>query len=332
MSISIQTMLEAGVHFGHQTKFWNPKMKPYIFGSRSKIHIINLDKTVVLFDEALKFVKQVVKNKGTVLFVGTRSQASEVISSEAIRAGMPYVDYRWLGGMLTNFETVKKSIKKLEIKKELLNKSGDNGLSKKELLDLSRDIQKLQSSIGGIAEMKSLPSALFIIDTGCHDIAIKEAKKLGIPVIGVVDTNNDPSEVDYIIPGNDDSIKAITLYTSSIADAILKAKESSVSDLVQQVKVEMVEDNQNTKQKSVRRIKTTTNEEETQEIKEVPSEEIALDTSVVKKEDAEKLSTKSDKPKKTTAKATVDRKESATPKAVKKTETVKKSTETTGGK
>jgi small subunit ribosomal protein S2 len=176
MSVSMKDMLEAGVHFGHQTKYWNPKMKPFIFGSRNKIHIINLDKTVVLFDEALKFVKQVIKNKGNVLFVGTRSSASEIISNEAKRAGQPYVNHRWLGGMLTNFETVKKSITKLEVKSGLLEKSGENGLSKKELLDLSREINKLNSSIGGIAEMKGLPSALFIIDTGCHDIAIKEAK------------------------------------------------------------------------------------------------------------------------------------------------------------
>lgn len=257
MSISIQAMLEAGVHFGHQTKFWNPRMKPYIFGSRNKIHIINLDKTVVLFDDAIKFLSQVVKNKGTVLFVGTRSQASEIIAEEALRAGMPYVDHRWLGGMLTNFETVKKSIKKLEVKSALLEKNDETGLSKKELLDLSREVEKLQSSIGGISEMKGLPSALFIIDTGCHDIAIKEAKKLGIPVIGVVDTNNDPTEVDYVIPGNDDSAKAIRLYTAAVADAIIKAKDSVVTDLLQEVKLEMVEDNQGAKQKTVRRVKSS---------------------------------------------------------------------------
>ena len=262
MSVSIQTMLEAGVHFGHQTKFWNPKMKPYIFGSRSKIHIINLDKTVVLFAEALKFVNQVVKNKGTVLFVGTRTQAGEIMQEEAMRAGMPYVTNRWLGGMLTNFETVKKSIKKLEVKSGLLEKSGETGLSKKELLDLSRDIEKLETSIGGISHMGGLPSAIFIIDTGCHDIAIKEAKKLGIPVIGVVDTNNDPSTVDYVIPGNDDSAKAIRLYASSIADAILKAKDSAVIELANQVKMEIVEDDTEAKQKTVRRVKKADSDEE----------------------------------------------------------------------
>lgn len=262
MSVSIQTMLEAGVHFGHQTKFWNPKMKPYIFGSRSKIHIINLDKTVVLFADALKFVNQVVKNKGTVLFVGTRSQAGEIMQEEATRAGMPYVTNRWLGGMLTNFETVKKSIKKLEVKSGLLEKSGETGLSKKELLDLSRDIEKLQTSIGGISQMAGLPSAIFIVDTGCHDIAIKEAKKLGIPVIGVVDTNNDPSTVDYVIPGNDDSAKAIRLYASAIADTILKAKDSVVTELANQVKMEIVEDDAEAKQKTVRRVKKADSDEE----------------------------------------------------------------------
>ena len=266
MSVSIQTMLEAGVHFGHQTKFWNPKMKPYIFGARSKIHIINLDKTVVLFKDALKFVNQVVKNKGEVLFVGTRSQASEIIAEEAKRSGMPFVDHRWLGGMLTNFETVKKSIKKLEVKGALLEKNDDKGLSKKEILDLSRDVEKLQLSIGGISEMKGLPAAIFIIDTGCHDIAIKEAKKLGIPVIGIVDTNNDPSEVDYVIPGNDDSAKAIRLYASTIADTIIKAKDSAVQDLVHSTKLEMVEDVPEAKQKTVRRVKSSQTEQASEEV------------------------------------------------------------------
>ncbi len=251
----LKSMLEAGVHFGHQTKFWNPKMKPFIFGAKSKVHIINLDKTVVLFNDALKFIKQNVKQKGTILFVGTRPQAGDIIAEQAIRAGMPYVNHRWLGGMLTNFETVKKSIKKLETKSATLEKSGDAGLSKKELLDLSRDISKLQSSIGGIVDMNGLPSALFIVDTGCHDIAIKEAKKLGIPVIGVVDTNNDPSVVDYVIPGNDDSAKAIELYASYVADAILEAKEESVSDLVNAAKLEIVEESGDAKPKTVRRVK-----------------------------------------------------------------------------
>lgn len=251
MSVSIKEMLEAGVHFGHQTKFWNPKMKSYIFGSRNKIHIINLDKTLPMFEEAIKFTKQAVKNKGFVLFVGAKAQASEIIAEEAKRCGMPYVDHRWLGGMLTNFETVKKSIKKLEVKSEQLE-SSDSGLSKKELLVVSRDVAKLQKTIGGISEMKGLPSAIFVVDTGIHAIAIQEAQKLGIPVIGIVDTNNDPSGVDYVIPGNDDSARAIRLYTSAIADAILSAKEETVTELVKSIKVEMVEEEASDAKKTVR--------------------------------------------------------------------------------
>jgi len=278
MSVSIKEMLEAGVHFGHQTKFWNPKMKPFIFGSRNKIHIINLDKTVALFKEAIDFVKQVARNKGTVLYVGTRTQASPIIAEEAKRAGMPYVNHRWLGGMLTNFETVKKSIKKLETLTETLEKSGENGLSKKEMLDMSRQIAKLQASIGGIAEMKGLPSALFIVDTGCHDIAIQEAKKLGIPVIGVVDTNNDPTAVDYVIPGNDDSAKAIELYTSAITNTILNAKDSAVNEIVNQSKLEIVEESDDAaKPKTVRRVKKVKAEEECSDASKDKAEEVAKD-------------------------------------------------------
>lgn len=258
MSLTIKDMLEAGVHFGHQTKYWNPKMKPFIYGARNRIHIINLDKTYPMFEDAIKFTKQTIKNKGFVLFVGAKSQASEIIAEEAKRCGMPYVDHRWLGGMLTNFDTVKKSIRKLETKTELLN-NNEAGLSKKELLDTSREVEKLQKTIGGISEMKGLPSAIFIIDTGMHDIAIQEAKKLGIPVIGVVDTNNDPSGVDYVIPGNDDSARAIRLYASAFADAILSSKEESINDLVKSVKVEMVEDSEE-ESKTVRRVKSSTEE------------------------------------------------------------------------
>lgn len=265
MSVTIQEMIDAGVHFGHQTKFWNPRMKQYIFGVRNKIHIINLDKTEALFNDALKFASQVVKQNGSVLFVGTRSQASEIIYEEAVRAGMPYVNHRWLGGMLTNFETVKKSIKKLEVKSALLEKSAEGNLSKKEVLDLTREIAKLQSSIGGISEMKSLPSAIFIIDTGCHDIAIKEAKKLGIPVIGVVDSNNDPEVVDYVIPGNDDSAKSIRLYAQAFANVIIKAKEVAITSIAQS-KVEMVEDNADAKPKTVRKVKKA--EEKTEAVAE----------------------------------------------------------------
>ncbi len=227
----LKEMLEVGVHFGHQTKFWNPKMKPFIYGVRGKIHIINLDKTVVMFAEALTKIKQIVKQGGSILFVGTRTQAAELIASEAKRAKMPYVNHRWLGGMLTNFETVKKSIKKFVDKSELLATT-DASLSKKETLDLSREIAKLELSIGGIVEMKRLPSAIFIIDTGCHNLAVQEANRLGIPVFGVVDTNNDPSNVDYAIPGNDDSSGAISLYLSHVVNVILEAQQDKLTELV----------------------------------------------------------------------------------------------------
>ena len=260
MSVSIKEMLEAGVHFGHQTKFWNPRMKPFIFGIRNKIHIINLDKTYTMFNDAVKFASQSVRNNGFILFVGTKSQSSEVIEEEAKRCGMPFVNHRWLGGMLTNFETVKKSIKKLELKKALLEKSGDTGLSKKELLNLSRDIQKLQLTIGGISEMNGLPSAIFIVDTGCHAIAVLEAKKLGIPVIGIVDTNNSPEHVDYVIPGNDDSAKAVRLYAKTFADVVLKEKENKLQELKQEVKVTMVSDDSAEDKKSTVRRMTKSDE------------------------------------------------------------------------
>ena len=259
----LKEMFEAGVHFGHQTKFWNPKMKPYIYGARNKIHILNLDITVKQFQSAQKIIHQEIEHGGSVLFVGTRSQASEIIAEQAIRAGMPYVNHRWLGGMLTNFETVKKSIKKLETKKALLENI-NNALSKKDLLKLTREVEKLERSIGGIANMKKLPTMIFIIDTGFHDIVIKEALKLGnIKVIGIVDSNNSPDNIDCVIPGNDDSGKAIELYASKIADEIIKAKESATQDLVNQIKVEMVEDEyQDKTTKTVRRVKKTTTDQE----------------------------------------------------------------------
>ena len=255
ITVSISEMLEAGVHFGHQTKYWNPNMKKYIYGARNKIHIIDLDKTQPMFEAALKEVAKVIRNKGEVLFVGTREQASDIIAEQAIRCGMPYVNHRWLGGMLTNFETVKKSIRKLEQKKAISEKA-DNGLSKKEALDLTRDLAKLQSTIGGIADTKHAPAALFIIDTGCHDIAVLEARRLGIPVIGIVDTNNNPNLIDFVVPGNDDSAQAIKLYASKVADAILASKAESLEDLKRQIKMEIVEEsNEPAKEAKVRSTK-----------------------------------------------------------------------------
>uniref|UniRef100_UPI004049C048 30S ribosomal protein S2 n=1 Tax=Candidatus Roseilinea sp. TaxID=2838777 RepID=UPI004049C048 len=235
MTVSMRQMLEAGVHFGHQTRFWNPKMAPFIYGHRNKIHIINLEKTVTMFLESTKIARQLAARRGTILFIGTKRQASETIREQAQRCGMPYVDHRWLGGMLTNFKTVKMSIKKL---KDMQAQVADGALelmSKKEALRFQRALQKLEKSIGGIQDMTALPDALFVIDVGYHKIAIAEARALSIPVIGVVDTNHSPDGVSYIIPGNDDSAKAIALYAQGIADAILEGKNDAVNEVVQAI-------------------------------------------------------------------------------------------------
>mgnify|MGYP005750034407 CR=1 FL=1 len=224
--VTMRQMLEAGCHFGHQTRYWNPKMGQYIFGARNKIHIINLEKTLPMFNDALNFAGSVVANKGKILFVGTKRAARELVAEQAKRCGMPYVNHRWLGGMLTNFKTIKQSIKRL---KELETMSQDgtfDKVTKREALTLTREMEKLELSLGGIKDMRAMPDAIFVIDTGNEDIAILEAKKLGIPVIGVVDTNNNPDGVDYVIPGNDDAIRAISLYLESMADAVLEAKAS----------------------------------------------------------------------------------------------------------
>jgi small subunit ribosomal protein S2 len=230
MSVTMRQMLEAGVHFGHQTRFWNPKMAPFIFGNRNKIHIVNLEKTLPMFQEAQKFVRQLSANKGNVLFVGTKRAARDIVREEAQRAGMPYVDNRWLGGMLTNFKTVKLSIKRLNELEAALAEPGR--LSKKETLTMQREADKLNRSLGGIREMGGVPDALFIIDVGYQKGAVVEAKKLGIPVIGVVDTNNSPEGVDYIIPGNDDSARAIRLYARGMADAALEGRAQVISEIV----------------------------------------------------------------------------------------------------
>lgn len=218
MTISMRQMLEAGVHFGHQTRYWNPKMSQYIFGARNKIHIINLEKTLPMFEDALKFVRRLSANKGTILFVGTKRQAREIVAEEAQRANCPFVDHRWLGGMLTNYKTVKQSIKRLGDLNAILADE-NSGYGKKELLDIQREVEKLERSLGGIKDMGGLPDAIFVIDTGYQKGTIVEAQKLGIPVIGVVDTNNNPDGIDYVIPGNDDSSRAIRLYARGVADA-----------------------------------------------------------------------------------------------------------------
>ncbi|HHI76563.1 MAG TPA: 30S ribosomal protein S2 [Gammaproteobacteria bacterium] len=232
-NITMRQMLEAGVHFGHQTRYWNPQMAPYIFGQRNKIHIINLEKTLPLFNEAMNFIGKLASNGGKILFVGTKRAARDVIKEEAQRCGMPYVNHRWLGGMLTNFKTIKQSIKRL---KELEAMEADGSMearfNKKEQLTLKREMEKLERSLGGIKDMQGLPDALFIIDNGHEDIAVAEAKKLGIPVVAVVDTNNSPKDIDYVIPGNDDAIRAIQLYVQGAAAAVLEGRAAAARAVV----------------------------------------------------------------------------------------------------
>jgi small subunit ribosomal protein S2 len=224
--VTMRQMLEAGVHFGHQTRYWNPKMGQYIFGARNKIHIINLEKTLPMFNDALNMIGGVAANKGKVLFVGTKRAARDIVAEEAKRCGMPYINHRWLGGMLTNFKTIKQSIKRLKELETMEQDGTFEKITKKEALMLRREKEKLELSLGGIKDMRAMPDAIFIIDTGNEDIAIKEAKNLGIPVVGVVDTNNDPRGVDYVIPGNDDAIRAIKLYLSAAADAVIEGKNT----------------------------------------------------------------------------------------------------------
>ncbi|MCH7893762.1 MAG: 30S ribosomal protein S2 [Proteobacteria bacterium] len=225
-NVSMRQMLEAGVHFGHQTRFWNPKMAPFIFGERNKIHIINLERTMPLFGEAAEFIKNIVANRGTVMFVGTKRSAREAIKTEATRCGMPFVNHRWLGGMLTNFKTITASIRRLEELEAMEESGAFEALVKKEVIGLRREMDKLFRSLGGIKNMKGLPDALFIVDVGHENIAIREAVKLGIPVIAVVDTNCSPDGVDYIIPGNDDAMRAIQLYAHGVSEAVLDGKAS----------------------------------------------------------------------------------------------------------
>lgn len=227
-NVTMRQMLEAGVHFGHQTRYWNPQMAPYIFGHRNKIHIVNLEKTLPLFNEAMNFIGKLASNGGKILFVGTKRSARNVIAEEAKRCGMPYVNHRWLGGMLTNFKTIKQSIKRL---KELEAMDADGSMearfNKKEQLNLHREMEKLERSLGGIKDMRGLPDALFVIDNGHEDIAVAEARKLGIPVIAVVDTNNAPRDVDYIVPGNDDAIRAVQLYVQGASAAVLEGRTAA---------------------------------------------------------------------------------------------------------
>jgi small subunit ribosomal protein S2 len=241
VSVTMRQMLEAGVHFGHQTRYWNPKMAPYIFGHRNKIHIINLEKTLAMYQDALKFARQLAANRGNLLFVGTKRQAREIVREEALRCQMPFVDHRWLGGMLTNFKTVKQSIKRLKEMETMAQDGTFERMAKKEALGLQREMEKLNRSLGGIKELSSLPDALFIIDVGYQKGAVAEANKLGVPVIGVVDTNHTPAGIDYVIPGNDDSSRAIRLYARGMADAVLEGRSQSLEEVVSASRDEFVE-------------------------------------------------------------------------------------------
>ncbi len=232
MSVTMREMLEAGVHFGHQTRFWNPRMAPYIFGHRNRIHIVNLEKTLAMYQDALKFVRQLTANRGTVLFVATKRQAREIIREEALRCSTPFVDDRWLGGMLTNYKTVKLSIKRLKDMQAMVADGSVEKLIKKEGLLFQRELTKLERSLGGIKDMDGLPDAMFVIDVGYQKNAVAEANKLGVPVIGVVDTNHTPEGIDYVIPGNDDSSRAIRLYARGMADAILEGRNDSLKEIV----------------------------------------------------------------------------------------------------
>jgi len=241
VSVTMRQMLEAGVHFGHQTRYWNPKMAPFIFGHRNKIHIINLEKTLAMYQDALKFVRQLTANRGTILFVGTKRQARDILREEALRCASPFVEHRWLGGMLTNFKTVKQSIKRLREMEAMQQDGSLDRISKKEALGLTRELAKLQRSLGGIKELSAPPDALFIIDVGYQKGAVAEANKLGIPVIGVVDTNHNPEGIAYVIPGNDDSSRAIRLYARGVADAVLEGRTQSLEEVVSASRDEFVE-------------------------------------------------------------------------------------------
>ena len=232
MAVTMREMLEAGVHFGHQTRYWNPKMSQFIFGQRNKIHIVNLERTLEQYNEAIRFVRQLAANKGTVLFVGTKRQARDIIREEATRCGTPFVDYRWLGGMLTNYKTVKQSIKRLKDMEQMQQDGTMERLAKKEQLTYQREMDKLNRSLGGIKDMNSLPDALFVVDVGYQKIAVAEANKLKIPVIGIVDTNNSPDGIDYVIPGNDDSSRAVRLYARGVADAVLEGRSQVIKEIV----------------------------------------------------------------------------------------------------
>ena len=263
--VSMRQMLEAGVHFGHQTRYWNPKMAPFIFGERGKIHIINLEKTMPLFSDAMNYISSTVANGGTVLFVGTKRSAQTAILENAMRCGMPYVNHRWLGGMLTNYKTVRQSIKRLKELETMAEDGSYDRISKKEALMLTREREKLERSLGGIKDMRGIPDAMFVVDVGYEKIAVKEARKLGIPVIGIVDTNNSLEGIEYVIPGNDDAIRAINLYVEAAADAVSTGK-LSVAHAVADSEDEFVEVDENATAKPVRKKKAAAKKKTTKKV------------------------------------------------------------------
>jgi small subunit ribosomal protein S2 len=303
-NVSMRLMLEAGVHFGHQTRFWNPKMADYIFGARNKIHIVNLEKTLPLYNDAINAIGKIAANRGTVLFVGTKRAARNTIQEEASRCGMPYVNHRWLGGMLTNYKTIRASIQRLMDLEEMSTSGGFARLTKKEALGLKREMEKLEKVLGGIKNMKGLPDALFIIDVGHEEIAVNEANKLGIPVFGIVDTNNSPDGIDYIVPGTDDAIKAIRLYSQGVADAVIEGRASAV------IQAEEVEEAAPKKKVSIKKaaVKKAAKAEEAPAAEEV-------ETEAETEESSEEVAAA---PKKKVAKKKVAKKKVAKKKAAKK--------------
>ena len=311
MNVSMRELLEAGAHFGHRTRFWNPKMAEYIFGSRNKIHIINLEKTMPMMNDAMNYIGKLAGNKAKILFVGTKRAAQESVREHARRAGMPYVDHRWLGGMLTNYKTVRQSIFRLKELKKLRDEGAFNNMIKKEALMLTRELDKLERSLGGIEDMGGLPDALFVIDVGFEHIAVEEARRLKIPVIGVVDTNNDPDNIDYIIPGNDDSMRAVDIYVRCVADAILDAKQANTVGGVESEFIEITEKPP---------VKT---EHKKAESKKEDTEKSEAKKAEPKKEEVEKVEAKKVEPKKAEAKKAEPKKAEAKKAEPKKTESKK---------
>ena len=324
-NVTMREMLEAGVHFGHQSRFWNPKMAPFIFGERNKIHIINLEKTMPLCKDAVNYLGKVASKKGKVLFVGTKRAASEPVAKEAARCGMPFVNHRWLGGMLTNFRTVRASIKRLKELEDMAANNNYEKISKKEILQLSREQEKLHKTLGGIKEMGGLPDVLFVIDVGYEDIAVLEATKLGIPVVGVVDSNNSPDNIDYIIPGNDDSMRAINLYTRLVADAIIDGKASITGVVDSDAElIEVKEDAAPAKKKAS--VKVTAKKKAAPVAEEAPAEETPVEEAPAEEASAEAA------PKKAAAKKAAPKKAATKKAATKKAATKKAATKKAAAK